>query len=98
MTTDYDASRKSEEEQKEESLEALRLTATDRDANSGKVDQDENEAAEAFELPGADLSHEELTVEVVPEQHDEFSCSVCFLVRHRSAKVSEHPFVCRDCA
>ena len=75
MATDYDASRKSEEEQKEDSLEALRPAATDKDTNSGKIDEDETEAAESFELPGADLSNEELSVEVVPKQDDEFTCS-----------------------
>ena len=98
MATDYDASRKSEEEQKEESLEALRLAATDKDTSSGKIDEDETEAAESFELPGADLSKEELTIEVVPKQDDEFTCSVCFLAHHRSARITEHPLVCRDCA
>jgi hypothetical protein len=98
MATDYDASRKSEEEQKEESLEALRLAATDKNESSGKIDEDEAEAAESFELPGADLSHEELSIEVVPKQDDEFTCSVCFLVHHRSARNSDTPLVCRDCA
>jgi hypothetical protein len=98
MATDYDASRKSEEEQKEESLEALRLAATDKDASSGRIDEDETEAAESFELPGADLSNEELSIEVVPKQNDEFTCSVCFLVHHRSARAVDNPLVCRDCA
>ena len=31
-----------------------------------------------FELPGADLSGEELTVTVVPVRADEFTCSSCF--------------------
>ena len=34
--------------------------------------------------PGADLSHEELTVRVLPRQADEFTCFSCFLVKHRS--------------
>ena len=98
MATDYDASRKSEEEQNEESLEALRLAATDKDGKSGTIDEDETEAAESYELPGADLSNEQLSVEVVPKQDDEFTCSVCFLVHHRSARMSDDPPVCRDCA
>ncbi len=98
MATDYDASRKSEEEQKEESLEALRLAATNKDASSSKIDEDETEAAESFELPGADLSNEELSIEVVPKQDDEFTCSVCFLVHHRSSRVSGTPLICRVCA
>ena len=98
MATDYDASRKSEEEQKEESLEALRLAATDKDASSSKIDEDEAEAAESFELPGADLSNEELSIEVVPKQDDEFTCSVCFLVHHRSQLADPKKMICRDCA
>ena len=62
MATDYDAPRKTEEEQNEDSLEELK--ARRHDKNSGKVDEDEAEAAESFELPGADLSHEELAVGV----------------------------------
>ena len=62
---------------------------------------DETEAAEAFELPGADLSHEELTVRVLPRQSDEFTCAGCFLVRHRSQIAEERPngeAYCFDCA
>ena len=47
MATDYDASRKSEEEQKEDSLEALRLAATDNDTNSGKIDEDETGSSQS---------------------------------------------------
>ncbi|WP_101524403.1 MULTISPECIES: DUF4193 family protein [Nocardioides] len=98
MATDYDASRKSEEEQKEESIEALRLAPANADKNSGKVDEDETEAAESFELPGADLSHEELVVEVRPKQDDEFTCSRCFLLHHHTMRSAEDPTVCQDCA
>src|SRR5690349_22585327 len=98
MATDYDASRKSEDELKEESLEARRLTSGDQDKTSGKVDEDEAEAAEAFELPGADLSHETLTIEVTPKQDDEFTCTVCYLVQHVSRRSSPTDEVCRDCA
>ena len=76
MATDYDAPRKTEEDQSEESIEELK--ARRHDKNSGKVDEDEAEAAESFELPGADLSHEELAVEVMPRQEDEFTCMSFF--------------------
>ena len=82
MATDYDAPRKSDEEMSEDSLEELKSRRNDK--QSGQVDEDEVEAAEAFELPGADLSHEELTVRVLPRQADEFTCASCFLVKHRS--------------
>lgn len=96
MATDYDAPRKTEEESSEESIEELK--ARRHDKNSGKVDEDETEAAESFELPGADLSHEELAVEVRPRQEDEFTCMSCFLVHHRSQLADADQMICRDCA
>jgi hypothetical protein len=98
MATDYDAPRKTEEELNEDSIEELK--ARRHDKNSGKVDEDEVEAAESFELPGADLSHEELSVQVLPRQSDEFTCSNCFLVHHRSQLASDKNglLVCSDCA
>lgn len=98
MATDYDAPRKTDEELNEDSIEELK--ARRHDKNSGKVDEDEVEAAEAFELPGADLSHEELSVQVLPRQQDEFTCSSCFLVHHRSQLASEKngQLICTDCA
>ncbi|WP_347347320.1 DUF4193 domain-containing protein [Nigerium sp.] len=97
MATDYDAPRKTDEES-EDSIEELKTRRNDK--NSGKVDEDEVEAAETFELPGADLSHEELTVRVLPRQADEFTCMSCFLVKHRSqiAKVKDGKIYCVDCA
>ena len=64
MATDYDAPRKSEEDQSEESIEELK--ARRHDKNSGKVDEDEAEAAESFELPGADsVSYTHLTLPTI---------------------------------
>ncbi|GAA1738993.1 DUF4193 domain-containing protein [Rothia terrae] len=81
MATDYDAPRK-QDENSEESIEELNAHRSE--MQSGAVDEDENAAAESFELPGADLSNEELNVVVLPAQEDEFTCASCFLVRHRS--------------
>ena len=99
MATDYDAPRKTEEELNEDSIEELKTRRNDK--NSGKVDEDEAEAAESSELPGADLSHEELTVRVLPQQSDEFTCAGCFLVRHRSQIAEQRAngdAYCYDCA
>lgn len=97
MAADYDAPRKSDEEISEDSLEELKSRRNDK--NSGNVDEDEVEAAEAFELPGADLSHEELTVRVLPRQADEFTCGKCFLVKNRGQlATSKDGFdYCVDC-
>ncbi|WFR71449.1 DUF4193 domain-containing protein [Prescottella defluvii] len=99
MATDYDAPRRSEtDEVSEDSLEELK--ARRNEAQSAVVDVDESDTAESFELPGADLSGEELSVRVVPEQADEFTCSSCFLVHHRSRLASEENgvMICMDCA
>mgnify|MGYP003296772284 CR=1 FL=1 len=55
---------------------------------------------EALELPGADLSGEEFSVTVLPRQADEFTCSRCFLVHHRSQLAVERngELICRECA
>ena len=98
MATDYDAPRKQDEDLREDSLEQLKASRSN--DQSGQVDEDEVEAAEGFELPGADLSNEELSVSVVPTQDDEFTCSQCFLVHHRSQLAFEENGlpVCTDCA
>ncbi|NAZ73962.1 DUF4193 family protein [Kineococcus sp. T13] len=72
------------------------------------VDEDEAEAAEGFEPPGADLSGAELsgaelTVRVLPRQQDGFTCASCFLVKHRSrlhdsSDIGAGQLVCNDCA
>lgn len=98
MATDYDASRKTEDEQKEESLEARRLTSGEQDKTSGKVDEDEAELADTYELPGADLSHETLSIEVTPMQAGEFTCTSCFLVQHETRRSAPGVDVCNDCA
>ncbi|MEO9248909.1 DUF4193 domain-containing protein [Citricoccus nitrophenolicus] len=97
MATDYDAPRKNEDELNESSIEELKNRRTD--TQSAVVDEDEAEAAEGFELPGADLSGEELMVRVLPAQADEFTCASCFLVRHRSqvAKEKNGLLYCTDC-
>jgi hypothetical protein len=99
MATDYDAPRRTDDSEiGEDSLEELKARRTD--AQSGSVDVDEVDVAEGFELPGADLSGEELTVKVLPMQNDEFRCSQCFLVHHRSQLATERNgvYVCTECA
>lgn len=97
-TTDYDAPRKTEAD--EESTDAFADLAVRRiDPTIAVLDVDE-EDPEPFELPGADLSGEELTVRVLPIQADEFTCSSCYLVqhRHRLAARSDDRLICDDCA
>ncbi|HHU10086.1 MAG TPA: DUF4193 domain-containing protein [Intrasporangiaceae bacterium] len=98
MATDYDAPRKTDDEISEDSIEELKSRRVDTRVSS--VDVDETEQNESFELPGADLSGEELSVRVLPRQADEFTCGQCFLVHHRSQLAAEKngQMICRECA
>ena len=98
MATDYDAPRNKDEDLATDSLEELKARRAA--PSTTAVGIDESDLAESLELPGADLSKESLSVRVLPKQQDEFTCSICFLVHHRSQYVSGGPGheVCRDCA
>ncbi|GAA5080444.1 hypothetical protein HNP84_005096 [Thermocatellispora tengchongensis] len=98
MATDYDSPRKTDDDLSEDSLQELQARRTDK--SSGIIDLDETDLAESHELPGADLSNEELSLRVIPRQADEFTCSRCFLVHHRSQLASEKngQQICRECA
>lgn len=97
MATDYDTPRKTDDDLNEDSLEELKARRVDK--STGVVDIDDSDA-ESLELPGADLSNEELSVRVLPRQADEFTCSRCFLVHHRSqlARERDGEMICQDCA
>jgi hypothetical protein len=96
-TTDYDAPRGPVIDLEEDSLEELKARRAS--AQSPTVDLDETEA-DGFDLPGADLADEELSVTVVPMKTDEFRCSKCFLVHHRSQRVQSRngDDICRECS
>jgi len=98
VATDYDAPRKTEEEIEPDSIQELQSRRSD--ASKSIVDEDEAQAAEDYELPGADLSGEELAVRVLPAQADEFTCSECFLVHHKSqlAERNGDQMICSECA
>lgn len=95
MATDYDAPRKSDDDRADQSIEELK--ARRGDASAAAVDVDETEAAENLELPGADLSDKSLKVTVVPKQSDEFTCTECFLVHHKSQLADAENQICSDC-
>jgi hypothetical protein len=96
MATDYDTPRKTDDDVNEDSIEELKARRSDKSAAA--VDVDEFEANEGLELPGADLSNEELAVRVLPKQEDEFTCMSCFLVHHRSQLADAKNLICKDCA
>ncbi|GAA5227454.1 DUF4193 domain-containing protein [Paeniglutamicibacter antarcticus] len=98
MATDYDAPRR--HAGKEGQPEPAPELKAQRNTNaSNLIDEDEGALADSYELPGADLSGEELQVMVHSAQADEFTCASCFLVRHRSQIALEKNGVlyCTDC-
>ncbi|OBJ50757.1 DUF4193 domain-containing protein [Mycobacterium sp. 1423905.2] len=99
MTTasDYDARRVSDPDAADGA--PLRdLSSSLPGMSTAVVDEDPNDVP-FFELPDGDLTGEELSVAVIPKRSDEFTCSCCFLVQHRSRLRSsvDGRFVCADC-
>jgi hypothetical protein len=96
---DYDAPRRTASGLEDDDG-AQELNALSTAARSPRVDPDEAEPADGFDLPAADPSGEELTVPVVPMQTDEFRCARCFLVQHRSqlAGQSNGQDICVECS
>jgi hypothetical protein len=97
VSIDYDAHRTTPENELTVPVEELKPRKTRPD--EPVIDLDEAELADSFELPGADLSHEELIVQVMPVQADEFTCMSCFLVHHRSqlAREKDGKKYCIEC-
>lgn len=98
MTVDYDAPRRKQEDIESDTLDELPVARAD--ARTAVLDLEDADPIDAIDLPGADLSGEELTVRVVPKQADEFTCTSCFLVFHRSrlARTAGGELICADCA
>ncbi|OBH10617.1 MULTISPECIES: DUF4193 domain-containing protein [unclassified Mycobacterium] len=96
--SDYDARRASDSDTQDKSAIG-ELAPTLHGPATAVVDEDPNDV-HFFELPGADLSGEELSVTVIPQRSDEFTCSSCFLVQHRSRLRSSNAglSICADCA
>lgn len=97
MATDYDSPRR-----------GVEVLDNDVDvATIGRVanglargpDVDAPDLVETVDLPGADLSGEELVVTVEPMRSHEFRCTRCFLVqsRHLVGEDRRGTLVCRDC-
>jgi len=98
VATDYDKPRTSDDmtdSVSEPSLQALASQRSDAATNLG----DETDPVEALlDAPQSDLTGEELTVPLVPRQNDEFTCTVCYLVHHRSQLADERRIICDECA
>ena len=94
--SDYDARRASAAAPDTSALRELVPTLPA--SSTAAVDDDPDDAV-FFELPDADISGEELSVTVIPQRSDEFTCSSCYLVQHRSRlrRSSSGLPICADC-
>jgi hypothetical protein len=97
-TADYDAPRRPALDVEDDGLEEIKASRPA--AGSPTVDLDETDGSAGFDLPGLDVSDDELSVAVVPMKPDEFRCPRCFLVHHRSqlADQKNGESICRECA
>lgn len=97
MATDYDVPRKTDEDLAENGTEDGRARRAEAAGGLADLEEIDNEP---LDLPGADLSGEELSVLVLPRQADEFTCTNCFLVHHRNllARRKRGVMLCSDCA
>lgn len=98
VATDYDEVRSDVKEFQDRSLADLQ-SAKAPDARSVLRELDETDALDDSHGPGGEFIAEELTIEVVPQAKDEFTCSSCFLVHHRSqlARQKDNARYCSDC-
>jgi hypothetical protein len=96
MATDYDAPRKNDDDA--ESLDALKERLPEKSSVSSELDEIDHSG----EIIDPD-KHDELTeVVVIPQQSDEFTCIICFIVKHNSQmakkKNSKDDSFCLECA
>jgi len=96
-TLDYDAPRNSDLE--DAKVPPLDLAPARAEGLADDMDDDGLVLTSLLGLRGADLSGEELTVQVIPKRSDEFTCTVCYLVLHRSRRFGADGgrAVCVDC-
>jgi hypothetical protein len=98
MATDYDSPRRGVDVlDTVDDVSTLGRVTGDRQRSP---DVDGPDAVDTVELPGADLSGEELVVVVEPMRTNEFRCGSCFLVQSRHLVGDERrgALICRDCA
>ncbi len=98
VATDYDEVRSDVKESQQNSLQALK-SANAPDARSVVLELDEADGLDGAGVPGGEFIAEELTVQVIPQAEDEFTCNSCFMVRHRSqiARQQDSHAYCTDC-
>lgn len=63
-----------------------------------RAEETNEEEASILDLDRGEEKAETLTIRVLPQQQNEFTCRKCFLVKHQSQLVDKKKKICRDCA
>jgi hypothetical protein len=98
VATDYDKPRATDNMNEPAAEPSLRALTTQRADAATKLGDDTDPVETRLDLPELDPTAEELTVPLLPRQDDEFTCTVCYLVRHHSQLADERRMVCDECA
>jgi hypothetical protein len=100
MVTDYDTVRVREETDPAAEILARLDTRRSEAAAATLVDDEETLGVDALDVHRPGLLGEDHAITVLARQPDEFVCSRCFLVHHRSryARDLRDEPICRDCA
>jgi hypothetical protein len=100
MVTDYDTLRVREETDPAAEILARLDTRRAEAAAATLVDDEETVGLDVLDVHHPGLLGDDHTITVLARQPDEFVCSRCFLVHHRSryARALLDRPICRDCA
>ena len=101
MATMAEDEREDEESTEESAVETSLEEFLQRRERGGRTrgeDADDEEALLEAMDEREGRGAESLTVKVVPEQPDEFTCRRCFLVKHRTQLKDRRRMLCADCA
>lgn len=78
----------------EEDVESIQELLVRQEARETETDAE----ASLLALTPDEVTDETLTVKVEPPRSNEFTCSRCHLVKHRSQLKDKAKMLCRDCA
>ncbi len=62
------------------------------------LEEDEDDVLDLDQGREDQAGTDTLVVKALPQQENEFTCTRCFLVKHRSQLADKRKGVCRDCA
>jgi hypothetical protein len=93
VATDYDAprTRETDEQDNLDGLKPIRVV------DGSQLGEDLDPLDVELMTSSTDILTDDSTVQVLPPSPDEFACSRCHLIRHRSQLVDEAARICTDC-